>query len=79
MIESEKVSGYFDEPWNWENIKNNQKWILQFSSMNDPFIPTEESRFVNENLNSEYFELDQGHFMQEELPEMIEAIKNKNA
>lgn len=78
MIESEKVSGYFDQPWDWESIKNNQEWIIQFSSMNDPFIPTKESRFVNKHLNSEYYELDQGHFMQEELPEMIEAIKSKS-
>ena len=37
--EDEKKSGYFDTPWNWSIIKNNQNWIIQFASTNDPFIP----------------------------------------
>lgn len=76
-LDSEKQSGYYDLPWNWENIKNNQKWIIQFSSTDDPFIPIDESRFINNKLETEYYELDEGHFMKDTMPEMIEAIKNK--
>ncbi len=27
-IEAERLSGYFDTPWNWEAIKQNQRWIM---------------------------------------------------
>ena len=36
--EHEKESGYFDFPWNPLAIRNNVKWIIQFSSDTDPFI-----------------------------------------
>ena len=62
-MESERLSGYFDTPWNWEAIKSNQKWIIQFASTDDPWIPIEEPRFIHEKLNSEYYEFtNQGHF-----------------
>lgn len=78
--EDEKKSGYFDKPWNWKAIKENQKWIIQFSSTNDPFIPISEAREVNKQLNTQYHEYtDQGHFggreNKIEFPEMINAIK----
>src|SRR6185369_14005533 len=40
--EMEKQSGYFDTPWNWENIKKNHERLLLVRSDNDPFIPQEE-------------------------------------
>lgn len=74
--ESEKVSGYYDLPWNWEDIIKNQKWIIQFASVDDPFIPVAEARFIHEKLGSEYHELNQGHFYpQDTFPELIEAVK----
>lgn len=81
-IESEKLSGYFDEPWKWDNIKNNQNWIVQFSSTDDPWIPIEESRFVHKKLDSEYHEFtDQGHFGgdydKKDFPELLKVLKNK--
>ncbi|MEO8637589.1 MAG: alpha/beta fold hydrolase [Candidatus Taylorbacteria bacterium] len=80
--EMEKKSGYFDAPWNWEAIKKNQKWIVQFASRDDAFIPIHEARFVHENLNSEYYEYaDQGHFSHDkertEFPELIHAVGAK--
>ena len=80
--EKEKASGYFDSPWQWNAIKNNQEWIVQFASTDDPFIPIQEARFVHEQLNSEYYEFDdQGHFgyepRKETLPELVEVIKDK--
>lgn len=79
--ESEKVSGYFNDPWDWEKIKNNQKWIVQFASTDDPYIPIEEARYIHEKLDTEYHELDnQGHFGwdkgKKEFPELVETIKH---
>lgn len=81
-MDTEKLSGYFDRPWNWEAIKKNQKWIIQFSSPNDPWIPIEEPRHVHEKLNTDYYELEsQGHFGGDyeklEFPELLEAVKAK--
>jgi predicted alpha/beta hydrolase family esterase len=74
----EKISGYFDEPWNWEKIRKNVKWIIQFASTDDPYIPIDEARHINDKLNSEYYEFtNRGHFMQAEFPELVEAISKK--
>ena len=54
--EMEKQSGYFNSPWNWEAIKDNQEWIVQFASSDDPYIPIEEPRFIHQKLNTEYHE-----------------------
>lgn len=74
----EKISGYFDEPWNWEKIRKNTKWIIQFASVDDPYIPIEESRHINDKLNSEYYEFtNRGHFMEDKFPELVEAVRKK--
>lgn len=80
-IDAEKLSGYFDTPWNWEAIKKNQKWIIQFASTNDPWVPIEEARFVHDKLNTDYHEFkNQGHFggdyYKDTFPEALQAIKN---
>lgn len=79
-MSTEIQSGYFNRPWNWEAIRKNQKWIIQFASTNDPWIPIEEARFVHEKLNTEYYEYtDQGHFggdyQKLTFPELFEALK----
>ncbi len=81
-MESEKVSGYFNKPWQWEKIKQNQKFIIQFHSIDDPFIPTEEAHFVRDKLNTEYYEFtDREHFgyptEMREFPELLEAVREK--
>ena len=63
-------------------IKQNVKWIIQFASTNDPYIPIEEARFIRDKIGSEYYEYtDQGHFGVDvkklEFPEIIEIIKKK--
>ncbi len=80
--DTEKQSHYYDEPWKWDAIKNNQKWIIQFASTDDPYIPIEEQRYVHEKLNTEYYEYtDKGHFGRDvgrtEFPELIEILKKK--
>lgn len=77
--ESERVSHYYDHPWDWEKIKNNQNWIVQFASTDDPYIPIEEARYVHEHVGSDYREYtDRGHFnLNTEFPELIAAIKER--
>ena len=80
--ESERVSGYFNKPWNWEAIKNNQNWIIQFASTDDPYISIAEPRYIHDKLNTEYHEFtNKGHFgwdtKLKEFPELIEAVKEK--
>lgn len=81
-MESEKVSGYFSEPRDWEKIKKNQEWVIEFHSTDDPFIPTEEAHFVRDKLKTEYHEFsDKQHFgypdPMPEFPELVEVIKKK--
>ena len=81
-IEAEKLSGYFDTPWNWEAIQQNQRWIIQFAGANDPWIPIREAHVIRDLLQTDYYESpDQGHFggdyYKETFPELLEAIKKK--
>ena len=81
--EDEKKSGYFNRPWNWEAIKNNQKWVILFASTDDPFIPIDQAHFVHDHLGADYHEYtDQGHFghgaqPKLEFPELVEALKGR--
>ncbi len=77
--EKEKISGYFDRPWHWKAIKNNQKWIVQYASIDDPYIPVDQPRHIHTQLKSQYFEYnDQKHFYPKfDFPEIFQVIKNK--
>lgn len=80
--EREKASGYFDTPWQWEAIRNNQSWSVIFSSDDDPYIPIEEPRLIKDKLDSEYYEFsDRGHFGYDrdtpESPELLDVLKSK--
>jgi predicted alpha/beta hydrolase family esterase len=80
--EDEKTSGYFDAPWNWEAIKQNQKWVIVFASKDDPYITIDEPRLIKEKLGADYFEFDnQGHFgegkSKKDFPELLKALKEK--
>jgi predicted alpha/beta hydrolase family esterase len=83
-IDTEIKSGYFDTPWDWPAQKKNQKWIVQFASCDDPWIPVEEARFVHEMLSTEYYEYpDQGHFggdyYKPTFPELLKVLQDKLA
>ena len=77
--EKEKLSGYYNRPWNWEAIKNNQKWIVAFASADDPYIPIDKPRLIHEKLHTEYHEFtNQGHFQNKKtFPELLEALRKK--
>lgn len=77
-IESEIQSGYFGEPWQWQQMKKNQEWSMVFASSDDPYIPISEPRFVAEQLASDYVEYsDKGHFLSEQFPELVRAVIKK--
>ncbi len=78
-LQNEKEAGYYDTPWQWDKIKANQKWIIQFHSTDDAFINVDEARFVHEKLGSEYYEYNnRGHFLEGiEFPELVEIVKKK--
>jgi predicted alpha/beta hydrolase family esterase len=72
---NEKASGYFDSPWQWDQIKSNTKWVIQFASTDDPYIPATEQEYVRDNLNAQYHEFhDRGHFMTADFPELTTSI-----
>lgn len=80
--ESEKVSGYYDAPWQWDKIKENQKWISIFASVDDPYIDISEPRFIHDQLDCEYHEyVNEGHFGGDKdkiaFPEVAAVIRNK--
>jgi predicted peptidase len=52
-IASETISGYYSRPWLWEDMRKNVRWITQFHSTDDPFIPIAEARYVAEHIKSE--------------------------
>ena len=80
---NEKASGFYEAPWQWDAIKANQQWIIQFHSEDDYLIPVDEARYVRDQLTPDYFEFkDRGHFMgsdsgEKQFPELVEAIKQK--
>jgi uncharacterized protein len=75
----EVASGYFNAPWQWQRIRDNQPWIGIFNSKDDPYIPIAEPRFVAAQLQCSYFELEsRGHFVDaRELPEVVEFVRRK--
>ncbi|XP_078000466.1 serine hydrolase RBBP9-like isoform X2 [Glandiceps talaboti] len=75
-IETERESGYYNRPWEWQKIKENTKWIVQFGSSDDPFLPWKEQQEVANNLSSEFHKYeDRGHFGEPVFPELITVVK----
>lgn len=78
--EHEMKSGYFNEPWQWNNIKEHASRIILFASKDDPYIPISEARFIKDKIEAEYHEyINEGHFGADtnktEFPEIILAVK----
>ena len=85
--EVERKSGYFDEDWEWEKVRENCKTnnnsinigqpnIVQFGSKDDPFLPWPEQMKVAEGLkaNIKMYE-DKGHFQQSTFPDVVDEVK----
>ena len=74
--ELEKQSGYYDTPWNFASMKQNQEQVALFYSDNDEFIPVGEFESIAMQLQPEVHKfVGKGHFMnQETFPELLEYI-----
>ena len=75
--ELEKQSGYFDTPWQWQKIKDNQQKIALVYSDDDPFIPQEQFKIVEKELQPDEVLKFSGrkHFIEEKtFPELLEYI-----
>lgn len=76
-MDTEKQSGYFDRPWNWDKIRENQQWTILFASEDDPWIPIEEPRSIKSQIDCEYYEFkDQGHFGGDYYKEHFHELSN---
>lgn len=76
--EMEKQSGYFEKPWNWKVIRNNQGKIALVYSENDPFIPTSEFEHIAESLKPDVIKFsEKKHFIeQDKIQEVLDYIVN---
>uniref|UniRef100_A0A2K6K1K2 RB binding protein 9, serine hydrolase n=1 Tax=Rhinopithecus bieti TaxID=61621 RepID=A0A2K6K1K2_RHIBE len=75
--ENERASGYFTRPWQWEKIKANCPYIVQFGSTDDPFLPWKEQEEVADRLETKLHKFtDRGHFQNTEFHELITVVKS---
>lgn len=75
------LNGLFEEPFNWEKIKNHTKKIILFHSDNDPYVPLSHAQYLKEKLEAELIvKKGQGHFNLEvgpqykRFPELLEKV-----
>ncbi|HEX8227041.1 MAG TPA: alpha/beta hydrolase [Candidatus Saccharimonadales bacterium] len=76
--ESEKISGYYDDPWQWGAIKSNQKKIALVFGDNDPYIPQSEFAYIAVHLGPEKLKLPgAAHFeSRQDMPELLRYIES---
>lgn len=75
--ELEKMSGYFNEPWQWEKIKANSPNIALITGDDDPYIPQEEFDTITEELSATRIVVPRGeHFIERnEFPELLDYLR----
>lgn len=76
--EDERLSGYFNRPWNFQDMAKGASKIVLFHGTDDHLIPVQEARYIAEKLSCadhfEYREMDgHSHFF-EPWPEILEVI-----
>lgn len=75
---TEQASGYFGRPWQWNKIKQNAGFIVQFASEADPFLPWSEQMEVAQALDAELHSYkDEGHFSDETFPDLAAVVQAK--
>lgn len=75
--ELEVQSGYYDTPWQWDNIKANQTNIALIYGDDDPYIPQPEFEYIAEALHPTVIKIAGGrHFIERnQFTELLEYIK----
>jgi hypothetical protein len=77
-MESERISGYYSRPWQWDAMLKNVEFAAQFGSTDDPFIPWSEQQQVVDGLQTQLFKFeDRGHFMNTAFPELLSFVTSK--
>lgn len=76
--ELEEQSGYYSEPWQWDNIKANQEKIALIYGDDDPYIDQSEFEHIEQQLRPVTIKVVGGkHFIdQAEFPELLEYIES---
>ncbi len=74
--ELERMSGYYDEPWNWDAIRKHQREIHLITSATDPYIPQSEFDTIGTELSAIRTHLPSGgHFNEQStFPEVLDAV-----
>ena len=76
-MDSERQSGYYSRPWDWEAMKKNAEIRIQYGSRDDPFIPWLEMEEVAKCLDPKFIKFDdRGHFMSRTFPEVVKEVRN---
>jgi len=76
--EDERLSEYFNRPWNWESMAKGAAKTILFHGTDDPLIPVAEARYIAEQLAfSESFSFREmpkhSHFFRP-WPELLEEM-----
>lgn len=76
--EDERMSGYFNRPWDFNSMASGASKIVLFHGTDDHLIPVKEARYIAEKLSFaqhfEYREMDgRSHFF-EPWPELLEVL-----
>jgi len=76
--EDERLSGYFNRPWNWNRMAQGASKIVLFHGTDDHLIPVTEARHIAQKLSfADHFEFrempNQSHFFRP-WPELLEAM-----
>lgn len=74
--ETERESGYFDRDFDYEKMRANSRFIVQFHSTSDHLVPVDIARRVAKSLKpTEYIETkSDGHFQRSKYPIFIDAL-----
>ncbi len=77
--ESERLSGYFNRPWDWEKMKKGAKQIVCFHGDDDHLIPVREARYIAEKMKGDSFQYREmsgmSHFFQP-WQDILEVLDN---
>lgn len=76
--EDERLSGYFNRPWDWQRMAQGAAKIVLFHGTDDHLIPVREARYIAEKLSFaehfDYREMDgKSHFF-EPWPELLQVM-----
>lgn len=74
---TEKASGYYEDPWQWQSIKSNQKKIALFFGDDDPYIPQSEFAYIAVHIEPDKHKIPgAGHFeSRQDFPELLRHIE----